>query len=193
MCCINQVFNSILWNSNWPNHFPFTHLVSVGIYSSKQNQRDESSHHYSSSWRRSTEWVFNSCTEEESHSHRKDPKHETKKHNFCFHCDGFIKAIFLLWLSVELIYNDTQQRIQKLLWSSIYVHRVQGLRSSFFEKINHNAPAITLKARNTQNHKFNFDIAFQIQEQKQQKFKIFQANNRVWPKFESKKKQIDQK
>ena len=32
-------------------------------------------------------------------------------------------------------------------------------------------------------------MAFQIQEQKPQKFKIFQANNRVWTKFESKKKQ----
>ena len=46
---------------------------------------------------------------------------------------------------------------------------------------------------NTQNHKFNFDITFQIQEKKPQKFKIFPANNKVWPKFESKKKQIDQK
>ena len=45
-----------------------------------------------------------------------------------------------------------------------------------------------MKARNKQNHKFNFDEAFQIQEQKPQQFKIFQANNRVWPKFESKKK-----
>ena len=44
---------------------------------------------YSSSQRRSTEWVFGSWTEEESHSHRKDPKHETKKHYLCFmiyHC-----------------------------------------------------------------------------------------------------------
>ena len=43
------------------------------------------------------------------------------------------------------------------------------------------------------NHKFNFDIAFQIQEQKPQKFKIFQANNRVWTKFESEQKQTYQK
>ena len=58
---------------------------------------------------------------------------------------------------------------------------------------NANAPAITLKARNTQNHKFNFDIAFQIQEKKPQKFKILKANNRVWTKFESKQKQNDHK
>ena len=32
-------------------------------------------------------------------------------------------------------------------------------------------------------------MAFQIQEQKPQKFKIFQANNRVWTKFEPNKKQ----
>ena len=53
--------------------------------------------------------------------------------------------------------------------------------------------SITLKARNTQNHKFNFDIAFQIQEQKPQKFKILKANNKVRTKFESKQKRTDQK
>jgi len=50
-----------------------------------------------------------------------------------------------------------------------------------------------LKARNTQNHKFNFNMAFQIQEQIPQKFKIFQANNSVWKKLKSKQKQTDQK
>ena len=43
------------------------------------------------------------------------------------------------------------------------------------------------------NHIFNFDIAFQSQEQKPQKFKIFQAKNKEWTKFESKKKQTDHK
>ena len=56
------------------------------------------------------------------------------------------------------------------------------------KKIYMSIQAPTQKAHNTQNHKFDFDIAFQIQEQKPQKFKIFQANSRVWTKFESKKK-----
>ena len=99
-CYINQVFNSILWNIIQPNYF--------FIYTSCQCGTDHTvqcritiykkAYHsvmkvltiiYSSSRRRSTEWVFSSWTEEESHSHCKDPKHETEKHYLCFmiyHC-----------------------------------------------------------------------------------------------------------
>ena len=93
----------------------------------------------SSSQKRSEERVLDSWTEEESHIHHNDPNQETKKHYLCFHRDEFSNAIYLFRLmSVELVYNDPQQRIQKLLGLRIYFHRVQDLRSSSFEKINHN-------------------------------------------------------